>query len=1176
MRLSAVEAETDEIPGGSAAGDTRVLLKIYQAMVLSREIGILEKNYVGRGEASFFVSSAGHEAGAALSPHLVAQDWLHCHYRDQALMLARGMSAQEFFLSLFARDASESRGRQMHSLISCRRLNILSTPTPVGNGALQAAGIAAVCRDQPERPLVLCGLGDGMTQEGEVLEAFAHTAREGLPVLFHIQDNGLAISTKTEGKTFFSFCGGDGIIHPESIFGIPICYADGANAEELYRVFGAAVRKIRETRLPRIVISDMKRLSSHSNADDQKLYRSVEEIAELRANCDPLVILRDILIRRGESPEDLEALQAAAREEAAQAARAAQAAAAPVPMESAQRPYPESFYGSRGDSHADETVPETVSRSVPLEEGMTMLEALRETLRFHLETDPRIFLFGEDIEDPKGDVFGLTRGLSSAFPGRVVNSPLAESTIIGYAAGRALAGGRPVAFVQFADFLPVAFNQIFSEVANIYWRSAGSWEMPLIVLVSCGAYRPGLGPFHAASMEAFAAHIPGLDVFMPSTAADAGGLLNAAFESQRPTVLFYPKALLNDRSLRTTAKARDLFTLPGKARFLRRGQDVTFTAYGNTLGLCLRAAETLEGAGISADVIDLRSIQPWDEEAVVQSASRTGRLLIVHEDSKTCGMGAEIAATVAEHASRPVAIRRVCRPDTWVPFQFENQLDILPSYERVLEAAAALLGVEVVWKEAPPKEEGIFVVEAAGSSPADESVTVIEWKVKPGDEVREGMLLAELEADKAALELVCPAAGTVSRLLVEEGAPVRVGTPLMYIQTEIQTRIQTQSGVPAETKTSRAGRSAEITGSAFHQARHTRQAAGQPSSGTSRPSSVGILGIAGTLGSRKVSNDELVQMCPSWSAADIVKRTGIESRAWLGEGESALTLALSASRKVLEKTGLRAQEIDLIVCSTGTPLYTSPSLAAMIQHGLGAGSTENLVPAYDISAACCGYLYGLQIIWDFLQSQPHAKALLVTAETLSQKTDTSDPATAPIFSDAATASILTASQGDGENGENTGNGVRFSGKQLARFSRPLVSANGEEGNILRVPAGTGTGDKIFMEGQKVFLEAVRGMLHILDAACGEQELSPDKLDLIVPHQANQRIISAVRQKLRLPEEKVFSNIRHLGNSSSSTIPLCLETILSDSYTWPCPGPHRIGLAAFGGGFTFGGAILELE
>jgi 2-oxoisovalerate dehydrogenase E1 component len=259
-------------------------------------------------------------------------------------------------------------------------------------------------------------------------------------------------------------------------------------------------------------------------------------------------------------------------------------------------------------------------------------------------------------------------------------------------------------------------------------------------------------------------------------------------------------------------------------------------------------------------------------------------------------------------------------------------------------------------------------------------------------------------------------------------------------------------------------------------------------------------------------------------------------------------------------------------------------MAAMIQHelaseaGAAAGGDAScaeapanwFAQAYDISAACSGYLYGLQIVWDYLQSQPQAKVLLVTAETLSTKTDTSDPSTAPIFGDAATATILAA--------DSSGRGAPFFGGGLTRLSRPVLSAQGEAGDTLRVPA-CGC-ERIFMNGQKVFLEAVRGMMMMLGAACEADGTPPEKLDLIVPHQANQRIINAVRQKLRVPEEKVFSNIRNLGNSSSSTIPLCLQTILSKDYAWPkretAAEFRKLGLVAFGGGFTFGGVVLEVQ
>ncbi len=1124
------------------------LVPIYLQMFTSREIDDLEQSYAGRGEASFFVGCGGHEAMAALAPHLIPEDYLHCHYRDRALMLARGMSPEELLLSLFAKDGSFSRGRQMHALVSCARVNILSIPTPVGNGALQAAGIAAVIKDRPERPLALCSLGDGTTQQGEVMEAVGQAARDGLPVLFLVQDNGLAISTRTGGKTMYSTAEG----REESFLGTPIRYADGRRAEEMYRVFQEEVGKIRETRRPRIVVAGVERLASHSNADDQRLYRREEEILRARREGDPVVRLRDLLVDRGVSAETLDRREEAIRRDLTELARRVQRSRDPAAVFDAARPLSPELRDPSRESRGREDGANGA--------GMTMLEALRETLRERLASDPRVFLFGEDIEDPKGDVFGLTRGLSETFPGRVVNSPLAESTILGYSVGRALAGDRPVAFLQFADFMPVAYNQIFSELASMHWRTDGSWQAPVIVMATYGGYRPGLGPFHASSMEALAAHTPGLDVFMPSTAADAAGLLNAAFDSGRPTIFLYPKTLLNDRSRATAAAPRDLFVPPGRARFLRRGGDITLVAWGNTVDLCLRAAAALESASAHADVIDLRSIVPWDEETVLTSAEKTGRLLVVHEDSRTCGMGAEIAATVAEKARAPVAIRRLARADTWVPYNFENQLEVLPSFRKTLEAAVGLLEGAMEWRSGEGDGDGVFVVKALGSSPADESVSVMAWKVKPGDPVEEGTLLAETEADKAALELNSPVAGRVETLLVEEGFSVPVGAPLLRIRTSgsggeeaRKPALKEEPGVPVirglRLRREAAGRRetgaavAPVPGETAMPAR----AAG--------PVEVGILGIAGATGSRRVGNEEISRMCPTWSPEDIVKRTGIASRPWLGRGETALTLAVDACGKLFARNRVRLQDIDLILCATGTPIHNTPALATMIHHELAAGDETSMIQAYDISAACTGYLYGLQIAYDFLQSRPGAKILLVTSEALSTKTDTRSEEHTPIFGDAATATLLAA-------GDNLGGAP-------ARVLRPVLSARGESGDILRVPSGGG--EKIFMEGRRVFQEAVRGMISMLEAACGEAGIPPEELDLIVPHQANQRIINAVRQKMKAPEEKVFSNIRDLGNTSSSTIPLCLETILREGGK----GRRRLGLTAFGGGFTFGGGIVDL-
>ena len=1124
------------------------LLALYRTMVTAREIDLLEESYTGRGEAFFHVSGAGHEATSFLNDALKPDDYLHCHYRDKALMLARGVSAEMFFLSLFNKDSSHSRGRQMNAHMSAPELNILSLTGPVGNNALQAAGVAQVTKERSDDAIVLCSLGDGMTQEGEVLEAIGHAVRERLPLLFLVQDNSFAISTITDGKTFYDRPDGQA----EEFYGIPITRLDGRRPHTCYDAFAEVVSDIRRHRAPRIIVFEVDRLSSHTNADDQRMYRSAEEIKHVSDTGDPLVHFQGYLVERGITTETLEQLSLEVRSELAPIAERAQYSPEPAPVFDALKPLPARLSAASAEEYRGDLA----AARERGEEPYVMLGAIREVLRSRLETDERVVLYGEDIEDPKGDVFGVTKGLTTSFPGRVRNSPLSESLILGESIGEALAGRRPVAFLQFADFLPIAYNQIFAELGSMHWRTDGGWQAPVIVMITCGGYKPGLGPFHASSLEAIAAHTPGVDVMMPSTAGDAAGLLNAAFESGRPTLFFYPKSCLNERDNATSRDVERQLVPLGRARRVLEGDDIAMVAYGNTVGLCRRAAAELAEHGISTELLDLRSIQPWDIETVCSAAERTGRLIVAHEDNHSAGVGAEVLATVAERVSRPVAMRRVTRADTYVPCNFQNQLEVLPSYKRILETAVELLDGEISWRPPAAREKGVYYLEAIGSSPSDESITVVEWQIAPGDEVTSGQIVAELEADKAAVELKSSVAGTVEELLVAQGDIVKVGTPIAKLKTAAAensgrehlkpiTREDPGTPIISELKVAQ-GQGVRVSAPAVHNSKRA-ETAGYPL----------ILGVTGAKGSRVVTNEEISQMCPTWSPEDILKRTGIETRPWVTEDENALTLAERAARKLLTEQRLAVEQIDAIICTTGTPIYNTPSMAALLHNRLGGENDEFLAPAYDINAACSGYLYGLQSAYDYLQSRPEDRILLVTTEVLSPRLDTSDPATAPIFGDAATATLVTRSA--------SGSGAA----PALRVFRPSLAAQGEPGQILCVPSG-GDGQYVSMDGPAVFQEAVKQMMRMLELACVEAGIRPSELDLMVPHQANQRIINAIRQRLKAPHEKMYSNIRHNGNTSSSTIPLCLEEL-----SGTLSSGQRLGLAAFGGGFTFAGGVLEV-
>ena len=779
--------EASESPGSPAACtiDRQVWLKLYRSLATAREIDRVERDYVRQGLAFFHAAASGHEGSAALAPHLTTADWLHCHYRDKALLIERGVPVREFFLSLFCKAASHSAGRQMCAHLCARELNVLSIVGPVGNNALQAAGIAMQVKSQSERPIVVCSVGDGTAQQGEFLEAVAQAVREQLPVLFLIEDNRWSISTPTAGRTFFSRPDGPA----SEFYGLPIDRLDGRDPVAAFHAFGVIVEEMRETRRPALVWMQVERLTDHSNADDQTLYRDGAEIEAALRDADPVANMRSRLVEMEIDPDVLKQIEEAVVTDVVAAAQAALAEPDPEPVFTGKRPLP------AGEIERHRQPP--VSGSGP---ELTMGAALRATLRHHLQSDERVVLFGEDIEDPKGDVFGVTRGLSTEFPGRVQNSPLAESTIVGVSIGRALAGARPVAFLQFADFLPLAFNQIAAELGSIYWRTRGAWEAPVIVLISCGGYRPGLGPFHSQTFESLAAHIPGIDVVMPATAGDAAGLLNATFASSRPTLFFYPKSCLNLSDQSTTVDIERHLVPLGSARKLRSGNDLTLVSWGYPVFLCERAATALASAGVTCDVLDLRSLSPWDDRAVLASAERTRRLIVVHEDNHTCGFGAEILATIAERASGGLECRRIARPDTFIPCHFPSQLEVLPSFRRVLETAAELLDLNLKWEDIPEAASGYFTVDAVGSGPADEAVVITDLFVKPGDRVAIGQTIATAEAEKSIVEISSSGEGTVEEVLATVGDSVAVGKPLVRIASQAtgvrKAVVQEQSGRP--------------------------------------------------------------------------------------------------------------------------------------------------------------------------------------------------------------------------------------------------------------------------------------------------------------------------------------------------------------------------------------------
>lgn len=1103
------------------------LIHCYEKMYNARQIDDTEAELVNSGKANFLASSAGHEGAAIFNECLIPEDWLHCHYRDKPLMHARGIAPEMFFYTSLTKAEGVSYGRQMVIGVSARAHNIVSVITPVGNQALPSVGIAHSIKNSPKKPIVYCGMGDGTTQQGEVLEAFAEAKRHNLPVLFVVQDNGLAISTRTEGKTFYSLPNNK---KADFFYDIPITYIDGTRPLEQFETIKTIVSNMRQTRSPQIIIFNLERLKSHSNADDHNIYRSKQELTVI-AKADPIALSRQYLLTLGVDESTLQSLEEQSEEIVKKAAEIALKGSTPKPCFDAEKPLPEKLVTPHGQEYRGDFSQQT---------RLGMGAAMREVFRHRLLNDNNVYLLGEDIEDSKGDVFGVTKGLSTQFPGRVVNSPLAEATIVGVCIGMALTGKRPVAFIQFADFMPPAYNQIFTELSTMHWRSNGDWDCPVIIFAACGGYRPGLGPFHAQTNEATFAHIPGLDVYMPSNASDAAGMLNAAFDSGRPSIFLYPKKLLNNASVEdTTSTDVDKQIIPvSKARIAKSGTDITLVGWGNTVSLCHEVATTLETVGVDAEIIDLRTIKPYDFDTILASAEKTGHLIVTHEDNLTCGLGGDIIASVAEHAKTTVKVKRITRSDTYVPCNFDNQIEVLPSYERILTAAAELLNLSLSWEMIKPHhDDSSYDVAVIGASPSDESVLITELHVKVGDKIKVGEKIVDIEASKSAGEILSPSNGIVEEIYVTTSKRAIVGENLIKLS------------VPEGSAVEQKKQKKPILTRKIHEEIAKKNV----------PDSICPVGISLPCfhtGSRVVTNQDLLANFPNHSSDDIINRTGIEQRFWLDDNENILDLASNAALETLSKHKLNLADIDMIICSTCTPdEYLSPSMACLILEKLYQTYGEQKIPAFDINAACSGYLYGLQIARDYLQTRPNKRLLLITAEYMTRRLDTKDFDTAFLFGDAATATII--------------NGNDYMNESLATIDEISLTAIAEDGHTLNIP--TSEHQCIQLKGKKLFTFAVKTMSMIMHQCCQKHGIALNKVDLVIPHQANQRISNAVEKHLKMKPGTLYSNITNYGNTSSCTIPIALSETLAKQGS-----NKKVALCAFGSGFTAAAALMTTK
>src|ERR1700723_389121 len=717
----AVTASTEQSNAAYAGLEPEQLVRIYRLMYLSRRTDDREILLKRQQKIFFQISGAGHEAllvaaGMALKP---GYDWFYPYYRDRALCLTLGSTVEEMLLqSVGAAADPASGGRQMPSHWSNPRLNIVSLSSSVTTQCLQAVGCAEAGRYLATHPaaaeqrpgdysafkpthfhgdeLVYVSLGEGATSEGEFWEAISSASNMRLPVLFVVEDNGYAISVPVEVNT----PGGN---ISRLVANFPNFYfaeVDGTDPVESYAAFTKAVKHCRSGQGPAFVHGHVIRQYSHSFSDDEGLYRSEAE-RKREGALDPLPKLQMRLLRDGIlDPAAINRLEQEVDEEVRSAADRVLRAALPEISSIKRHVYSEDLDPTR----ADLARPPVQTSDV---QERTMADLINCCLKDVMQRDPRIVLFGQDVADTsrdqelrqglvkgKGGVFKLTAGLQREFgPDRVYNARLAEADIVGRAIGMATRGLKPVVEIQFFDYIWPAMHQLRNELSLLRWRSNGSYSAPVVVRVAIGGYLTGGSIYHSQCGESIFTHTPGVRVIFPSNALDANGLLRTAIRCDDPVLFFEHKRLYREAFGRAAYPGPD-FAIPfGKANTVLAGEDLTIVTYGATVPRALRAANRAKAElGLDVEVIDLRTLSPYDWEAIAVSVKKTSRVIVAHEDMLSWGYGAEIAARIAdelfEYLDAPV--RRVGSMDTFVAYQPVLEDAILPQPETILKAIVDL------------------------------------------------------------------------------------------------------------------------------------------------------------------------------------------------------------------------------------------------------------------------------------------------------------------------------------------------------------------------------------------------------------------------------------------------------------------------------------------------------
>src|SRR5438046_704809 len=765
-------------------------LRLLTILLESRHGDLREQNLNRQGKGHFHVSGMGHEALAAISIQMQEDDYIVPFYRDRALVLGRGASSRQLAIDYFAKAKGESHGRQMPSHYSCAEKHIWSVPTPTGSQLLPACGIAWGIKLDGKNAVVVATVGDAATRQGDFYEAICFAKEKKLPMLFVVEDNAYGISSPTRKINPRAL----DVVQPNDWREL-----DGADVGQIYEESAKAFAHIRAGNGPVFFWAMMERLSSHTSSDDQKLYRTADELKKCE-ECDPLRKWKERLIAEGLITEsDYTKLDNEIKERI-------------------RREFSDAE--KEQDPSADELFLEVTGKFPQLDDEVLppgkyrIGDTLNKTLRLGLERDKRRVIFGEDIEDPKGGVFRLTQKLSTEFPDQVFNSPLAESTILGVACGLGSYGKRPVFELQFIDFIGPGWNQLVTNICCLRWRSFGQWKCPMVIYAPYGAYLPGGSLWHSQANEAVLAHYPGLSVVIPSTPEDAAGLLWTAMHCEDPVLFLIPKHMF--WAEHESAEAIRAVPL-GKARKRQAGSNVTLIAWGNTVEKALEAIQQIDNEA-SIELIDLRSISPWDKAAIEESVRKTKRLVVVHEDTENCSVGQMIISHLTSQGelwstmiSPPILVSKA---NVMIGYNPIYEYAALPDVERI--AAAIKKSVSTTHERAPVAEgvdrgravdEPEYVRPGSTTPPTvseskidmskqlAQSITVpimgegirnakiVSLLKKPGDPIALDDPLCEVETDKAVYPIESSFAGVMGEWKTKVGDTVDIGQELGTILT---------------------------------------------------------------------------------------------------------------------------------------------------------------------------------------------------------------------------------------------------------------------------------------------------------------------------------------------------------------------------------------------------------